>query len=96
MFLGGLVVGAVLLVSLQGNVPHVVYWIWKVIYFYLLNSKFKLSQVPASEHDGPVADYDQHDRWGHLLRPHPRPRHLHHTEPGLLQEAVQGEGGGVD
>ena len=55
-----------------------------------------LSQVPASEHDGPVADYDQHDRWGHLLRPHPRPRHLHHTEPGLLQEAVQGEGGGVD
>ena len=30
VFLGGVVVGTILLVSLQGNVPHVVYWVWKV------------------------------------------------------------------
>ena len=54
-----------------------------------------LLQVPATEHDRPVADDDQHDRGRHLLRSDPRPRHLHHTESGLLQETVQGEGGGV-
>ena len=135
-FLGGLVVGTVLLVTLQGNVPHVVYWLWKVntlqhnifmlskhigfpfkVWLSQLNKNaifafpdvldhleakkimenleynfiimMMLLQVPATEHDRPVADDDQHDRGRHLLRSDPRPRHLHHTESGLLQETVQ-------
>ena len=51
-----------------------------------------LTKVPATEYDRPVADDDQHDRGRHVLRSHPRPRHLHHPESGLLQETVQREG----
>ena len=48
MFLGGLVVGAVLLVALQGNVPHVVYWLWKVNTFFIKKIIDKLcSSAPA-------------------------------------------------
>ena len=74
---GGGLVGAVLLVPLQGDVAHALH---------------RLRQVSAAEHDGPLADHGLDDRRGHLLRPHPRARHLHHPEPGQQQAAVQGEG----
>ena len=62
----------------------------KIFHYY---KKYFIPEVPASEYDRLVADDDQHDCRGDLLRPDPRPRHLHHTESGLLQETVQGEGG---
>ena len=90
---GRVVVGAVLLVPLQGNVAH---GMTSLSCHYSTGTDcpalYRLRSVPSPEYDGPLADHDQYDRWSNLLRSHPRPRHLHHTEPGLIQEAVQREG----
>ena len=43
LFLGGLVVGTVLLVTLQGNVSHVVYWLRKVKAFFQNNYSKNIS-----------------------------------------------------
>ena len=74
---GGGLVGAILLVPLQGDVSHALY---------------RLRPVPPSEHDGPLAHHGLHDRRCHMFRPHPWSRHLDHPEPGQQQAAVQGEG----
>ena len=72
--------GAVLLVPVQGHVPHAVY---------------RLRQVPPPEHDGPLADHDLHDCRGHLLCPHPGPCHQHYPESGQFPETVQRKGRNV-
>ena len=92
MFLGGLVVGAVLLVPLQGYVSHGDNTSCPPVPTHHVLALYRVWPVSSPEHDGPLAHHDQHDRRGHLLRPHPRPRHLHNTELGLLQETVQREG----
>ena len=89
---GRLVVGAVLLVPLQGYVSHGDNTSCPPVPTHHVLALYRVWPVSSPEHDGPLAHYDQHDRRGHLLRPHPRPRHLHHTELGLLQETVQREG----
>ena len=72
--------GAVLLVPVQGDVPHAVY---------------RLRQVSPPEHDGPLADHDLHDCRGHLLCPHPGPCHQHYPESGQFPETVQRKGRNV-
>ena len=69
--------GAILMVTVQGHVSHVVY---------------RVRQVSSSEHDGSLVDHDLDDRWRHLLCSDPGTRHQHHPESGQQQETIQREG----
>ena len=62
---GVMVVRAVLLGSVQGNVSYAVHWLWS---------------VPSSEHDRPVADYVQYDGRSNLLCHDSWSCHKHHPE----------------